>query len=171
MKIENEIGELILDISDNPETLDARFDELVNLIKNSNANDSLTTILNDTELTDIINKLSKGDDSSKLKNYLSDSFKAIRKSFADVVNFSECSLGLVVNDPPVSEMDKVGTVMYDSESRKIVVAHNFGYIIDKVGSSYQVKKHSIAGDIYNFSNWKLISKYTVSGSDLPNIVK
>jgi len=168
MKIEKEIDELILNISEDPESLDNKFDELITLIKQSKGKIGL--ILKDEDLTKIINEVRSGSNTNDLKEYLKDSFKALKRSFSELINFSECSLGLVVNDPPKVESDKPNTILYDSDSRKIIVTKNFGYIIDNDGSNYLVKKHSITGDKTNFSNWKFISKQILNKNKLASIL-
>jgi len=167
-----EINNFIVDMSDDPspiERLESRFDELVKLIKSSKG--SIKEILNDRELTKLVIDVSNGKDTGELLNYLKDAFSAMRKSFSEMINFSECSFGLVVNELPKSDIDIPGTVLFDSDVRKIVVVKNFGYIIDFIPQKCSVSKFSTTGNSTDMNNWKFVGKQLMTRESLANIIK
>lgn len=183
MSKEEEIESLLLDLSDDPEIkFDSKFDELIKILK-SGSKGPVKKILKDEDLTKVINDSIKSGKYDALREYLKSITEECNKNFADIppvmVNFSECSLGLTCERIP-EELSQTKDnvceeVLLDTPNRKIKVKKvnnkNFGIIIDTKHHCYEVKTHSIAGDIRNFSNWKLISSKSMTKESLDDLLK
>jgi hypothetical protein len=173
----------LLEISDDPELFEDKFDELVELLK-TNPSEKIKLVLKDKELTDEINKAISSKKYDNLSKYLSSIIESLTKNFSDLppiqMNFSECSLGSTCERIPEelsqTKDNECETVLLDTMNRKITVKNfnqkNVGFIVDKVDCGFSVKRHSIEGsDICNFSNWKLVSSSLMTKESLDKLLK